>query len=124
MREPESFGADHAAVVGLIAHEEVGPPLLGQLQHAGHPGASDPIGEAAQVAILAFHVELEQRRDRGVVAGRECPVVRVGEQREAVGVERRGGGATAEERDVVAGRPDRIGDRNERIQHARSHPHM
>ena len=115
MREPEAFGADHAAVVGLIAHEEVGSPLVRQLQHAGHPGASDPVGEAAKVAVLALHVELEQWGDRGVVAGRERPVVGVGEQREAVGVERGGGGSAAEERDVVAGGPDRIGDRNERI---------
>ncbi len=97
MREPEAFGADHAAVVGLIAHDEVGSPLLGQLQHAGHPGASDPVGEAAQVAILAFHVELEQWRDRGVIARRQGRVVRVGEQREPVGVGQGGGGTTAEE---------------------------
>ena len=115
MREPEAFGAEHASVVGLIAHEEVGSPVVGQLQGACHPGARDPIGEAAQVAVLAFHVELEQWGDRGVVAGRERPVVGVGEQREAVGIQRRGGGSAAEERDVVAGGSDRVGDRNERI---------
>ncbi len=115
MGKAESFGADHAAVVGLIAHEEVGSPVLGQLQHTGHPGASDPVGETTQVAVLALHVELEQRGDGGVVAGRERSVVGVGEQREAVGVERCGGGSAAEERDVVAGGPDRVGDRNERI---------
>ncbi len=115
MREPEAFGAEHPAVVGLIADEEVGPPVLGQLQHAVHPGTGDPIGEAAQVAVLALHVELEQRADGGVVAGCERPVVGIGVQREAIGVERCGSGSAAEERHVMAGAPDRLGDRNQRI---------
>jgi hypothetical protein len=71
--KPEALRDPHGAEVGLVADEDVRPPLGTQHIHLVRPLPREPTGEAAELSLLPLPVDLAHRDPprRPLRAGRE-----------------------------------------------------